>query len=92
MINPFFRLSTKDKMFFARHMAIMTRSGMQVLDILKILHKQTQSSSFKKVIEHLTACVKNGQFLSDGLKKYQSLLNLYPKRWMPRPSFDLKPQ
>ena len=31
-----FGISLKEKMFFARHMSIMSRSGMQLLDILKI--------------------------------------------------------
>lgn len=58
-------------------MAIMTRSGMQAIDVLAILKKQARSGSFKKVIDHLISCVKNGQFLSDGLKKYQNLFGDY---------------
>jgi len=73
MLNPFFRLSTKDKMFFARHMAIMTRSGMQILDILRILQRQTQSKTFKTIIDTLIVSVKNGQFLSDGLEKHHAI-------------------
>ena len=73
MNNPFARLPLKAKMFFARHMAIMSRSGMQILDILKTLKKQTKSRMFAKIIDELIESVKNGQFLSDGLKKHQNL-------------------
>ncbi len=66
-------ISLKEKMFFARHMAIMSRSGMQLLDILRTLKKQTTSRTMKKVLDELLANVKNGQFLSDGLKKRRRL-------------------
>lgn len=60
-------------MFFARHMSIMSRSGMQILDILRTLKKQTPSRTFNKVIDGLIEGVKNGQFLSEGLAKHQAL-------------------
>lgn len=73
MLNPFYHVSLKEKMFFARHMAIMSRSGMQILDILKTLKKQTKSRTFAKIIDELINNVKNGQFLSDGLAKHKAL-------------------
>lgn len=60
-------------MFFARHLAIMSRSGMQILDILRTLKKQATSGTFKKIIDELIENVKNGQFLSDGLAKHKKL-------------------
>ena len=60
-------------MFFARHMAIMSRSGMQILDILRTLKKQTASRTMRKILDELLISVKNGQFLSDGLKKHPRL-------------------
>lgn len=73
MYNPFYHLSVKDKMFFARHMAIMSRSGMQILDIMRTLKRQTASRTFSKVIDELIEGVKNGQFLSEGLAKHKPL-------------------
>lgn len=73
MFNPFYRVSLKEKMFFARHMAIMSRSGMQILDILHTLKRQTRSKTFGKILDELTDSVKNGQFLSEGLKKHHAL-------------------
>lgn len=69
----FNHLPLKEKMFFARHMAIMSRSGMQIIDILKTLKKQTKSKMFSKILDELVESVKNGQFLSDGLSKHQKL-------------------
>lgn len=73
MFNPFYHLPLKEKMFFARHMAIMSRSGMQIIDILRTLKKQTKSKTFASVLDGLVESVKNGQFLSEGLAKHQKL-------------------
>lgn len=60
-------------MFFARHMAIMSRAGMQILDILRTLKRQTKSRTFGKIMDGLIEDIKNGQFLSDGLAKHAAL-------------------
>ncbi len=71
--NLFFRLSLKDKMLFARHMEMMTRSGMQVLEALEILKKQTTSKPFLKILDGLIADVRNGQYLSVGMERYRAV-------------------
>ncbi len=71
--NITFRLSLKDKMLFARHMEMMTRSGMQVLDALDILKRQTTSKPFIKVLDGLMADVRNGHYLSVGMERYHNI-------------------
>ena len=71
--NFFFRLSNKDKMLFARNLEVMIRSGMQILQGLEILKKQTKSRTFIKILDSLTDDLKNGHFLSVGLEKYQNI-------------------
>ncbi|MBP6885867.1 MAG: type II secretion system F family protein [Candidatus Pacebacteria bacterium] len=68
-----FRLSLKDKMLFARHMEMMTRSGMQILDALEILKKQTKSKPFISMVDHLIEDVRNGQNLSVGMQRYKNV-------------------
>lgn len=68
-----FRLSLKDKMLFARHMEMMTRSGMQVLDALEILKKQTTSRPFIRIIDGLIEDVRNGHYLSVGMDRYRNV-------------------
>jgi len=69
----FFRLSTKDKMLFARHMDMMTRSGMQVLDALDALRKQTTSKPFLRILDSLIDDVRNGHYLSVGMERYRNI-------------------
>lgn len=71
--NFFFRLSTKDKMLFARNLEVMIRSGMQILQSLEIIKSQTKSKTFKNIIDQLISDLKNGQFLSAGLERYRSV-------------------
>lgn len=69
----FFRLSVKDKMLFARHMEMMTRSGLQVLESLEILRKQAQKPAFITVLDHLIEDVKNGHYLSVAMERYRKV-------------------
>lgn len=66
-------MSLKDKMLFARHMDMMTRSGMQILDALEILKKQTTSKAFLRMLDGLIEDVRNGQFLSVGMTRYRNV-------------------
>ncbi len=68
--NIFFRLTTKEKMLFARHMEVMIKSGMQILPALEILKNQTKSKSFNKILDQLIQDVRSGHFLSVGLARY----------------------
>lgn len=71
--NLFFRLSMKDKVMFARHMEMMTRSGMQPLDALELLKKQTTSKPFLAVLNSLIQDVRGGHYLSVGMERYRNV-------------------
>src|SRR3989344_233933 len=68
-----FRLSTKQKMLFARNLEVMIRSGMQLLQGLELIRKQTKSKAFGIILDNVIADVKNGHFLSVGLERYKSV-------------------
>ncbi len=51
----------------------MIRSGMQILQGLEILKKQSKSRTFIKIIDSLIFDIKNGHFLSAGLEKYKNV-------------------
>lgn len=71
--NIFFRLSTKEKMLFSRHMEIMIKSGMQILQGLEMLKKQTKSRTFKKILDQIIQDVKNGHFLASSLERFKGI-------------------
>lgn len=69
----FFRLSLKDKMLFARHMEMMTRSGMQILQSLEVLKRQATSRAFIQLLDDLIADIKNGHFLAAAMERHREV-------------------
>ena len=73
LTNLFFRLSTKEKMLFARNLEVMVRSGIPILQSLELLKKQAKSRAFVSILDQLIADIKNGRFLSVGLERYKNI-------------------
>src|SRR3989344_6391662 len=71
--NIFFRLSNKEKMLFARNLEVMIRSGMQILQSLEILKRQTKSKAFGRILDQVLVDIKNGRFLSASLDRYHNI-------------------
>lgn len=69
----FFRVPLEEKMLFTKHLSIMIKSGMPLLDSLWLLRKQANSKVFKKILNQIAIDIDNGQFLSVGLERYLSV-------------------
>ncbi len=67
-----FRVSNQEKLFFARQLALLLKSGISILDALNFLNKQTKSPSLKFVIENLIEDVSKGISLHTALRKFKS--------------------
>lgn len=69
------RVTALDKIIFVRHMAIMLRSGLSLVESLKIIEDQTPSKQMKRIMQRVIHQVTNGMGLADSLaqhKKYFS--------------------
>jgi len=73
MINFFSGVSSKEKILFAKHMAIMIKAGMSILESLKLIKKLTKSRRMTKILDELINDVSNGQFLSTSLEKFHNI-------------------
>ncbi len=58
---------------FARHLSIMVKAGMPLLDALTMLQKQTESRSLRAILKETVVHVSEGQFLAASLEKYKNL-------------------
>lgn len=67
------RIPLQEQVLFAKHLAIMVKTGMPILDSLKLLHKQTKSKSMQKILNQVLIDVSNGQFLSASLEKFHKV-------------------
>ncbi|MBI5401533.1 type II secretion system F family protein [Candidatus Wolfebacteria bacterium] len=71
--NIFLRVSIQEKILFVKHLAMMIKAGMSIVDSLKMLKKQARSKSMGKIYDHLITEVSNGQFLSTALEKFKNI-------------------
>lgn len=73
MRTLFFHVPISEKILFARHLSLMTKTGMPLLDSLRLLAKQMRSSTFRTILTKAIEDVENGKFLSDSLAQYRRL-------------------
>ena len=69
----FLHIPLAEKILFAKHLSIMVKSGMTLLDSLVLLKKQTRSRSFGYILDRMVADVQNGQFLSDSMIQFRGV-------------------
>lgn len=61
----------QEQILFARHLAIMAKSGLSLIDSLQILKKQARSKSMQTILASVVLSVSNGQFLSIALEPFK---------------------
>lgn len=69
-MGGFHRISTDEKINFTRHLAIIIKAGVPLLESLRILRKQPMSKTMGKVADQMLTDVNNGRFLSNTLERY----------------------
>ncbi len=60
----------QEKINFARHLSIVIKSGLPILEGLRLIKRQTASKTVISVIDQIIIDVGNGQFLAASLSKY----------------------
>lgn len=71
------RVTFLDKLLFTKHLSIMIKSGVTIVEALEILTSQTKSPAFKKILEAVSADVKNGKSLSQALEKHPTAFDTF---------------
>jgi type IV pilus assembly protein PilC len=70
-------LSIQEKINFARHLSLIIRAGLPIYEGLKILQKQPNKRTLKRVIDRIMADVNNGRFLSDSLENFRHIFGQF---------------
>ncbi|MEK7195364.1 MAG: type II secretion system F family protein [Patescibacteria group bacterium] len=76
-INIFNRVKTQDKINFARHLSIVVKAGLPILEGLRMIKRQTPSRSLSSIIEQLIVDVSNGQFLAASMERFPHVFNSF---------------
>ena len=67
------KIPLQQRINFARHLAVIIKAGLPLIEGLKILKRQAQSKKMEAIISGLISDVNNGQFLADSLEKYNAI-------------------
>ncbi len=71
-LHFFENVSTEEKINFARHLSIIIKAGMPMIEGLRIIRKNAKGT-FARVLDHLVESVNSGQSLAHGLQKYKHI-------------------
>ncbi len=71
--NVFLRVPLQEKILFSKNMALALRSGVSLVNSLKLMQKQAKSKSMKKILMSLMDDANRGVFLSASLEKFKSV-------------------
>lgn len=75
-LGSFFgRVSTQEKIVFARNLAAMLEAGLSVTRVLSVMEKQTKSKTLKSVFRDLGESISQGKSLSDSLKDKSNIFS-----------------
>ena len=69
----FERLNIQEKINFARHLSIVVKAGLPLIEGLKIIQNQTRSKTLNEILKGLIADVNRGQSLADGLEEHKHI-------------------
>jgi len=64
------RVSLLDRVIFARHMALMLRSGLALNEALSVMAEQSDSAKMRNIVGAIEKAISNGESLGAALKKY----------------------
>ncbi len=68
-------VSLQEKINFARHLSVTTKSGLPLLEALKLIRNQVTKKSFKKIIDKVVNDVENGRSLAQSLSRFPHIFN-----------------
>ncbi len=71
----FGKVSTLDKILFARNLAVMINSGMSLKEGVSAILQQTKSSKFKRILAGIIESLENGESLNTSLSKYPKVFS-----------------
>lgn len=77
-VNFFNNVSTLEKVLFTKHLAVMVKSGIPLVEAFETLKEQTVNPYFKSVLQKILTEINNGQNLAKSLAKFPKVFdNLY---------------
>lgn len=71
----FSTVSYIDKVLFTKHLSVMIKSGISILEAIDIIEEQTSNHSFKKVLNEIKNDISNGKELYKAVGKHNHIFD-----------------
>lgn len=71
------RTNPQELLFFTKHLSVMTKAGIPIVEALETLHEQIKSETFKAVVAGVSEEVKNGKSLAIAFGKHPKVFNAF---------------
>jgi len=76
-IQLFSKITFVDRLLFTKHLSVMIKSGITIVEALQILTDQTKSYAFKKTLSEVLADIQNGKTLAKSLAKHPKVFDTF---------------
>ncbi|MBN1585323.1 type II secretion system F family protein [Candidatus Uhrbacteria bacterium] len=70
-------VSHLDKMIFIKHLTVMVKAGLSLLESLRILREQAASFRFRMILGEVVSSVEKGGSLSDSLARFPKVFSAF---------------
>ena len=71
------RVSMLDRLMFTKHLSIMVKAGVPLLESLETLATDSDSDYLKQILTHVANDVNNGKTLSEGFSRYPKVFDTF---------------
>jgi len=72
---PFGKVKNEDKMFFARYLSLMLKTGIPLTRGIQLLANQTKNTKFKKALLDIYDNINAGKSIAESLEKHPDIFN-----------------
>ena len=70
-LGPFGKISAQEKIDFTRHLSVTIKTGIPLLEGLRLIRDQSRSKRFRSIIDEIITDVNNGLTLTRSMEKYK---------------------
>ena len=74
-LGIFTRPTKKDVLYFSRHLALMLKSGIGLVEALRSIALQTEKARFREIVLKIADDVEGGTYFSDALSKFPGVFS-----------------
>ena len=71
--NLIHSVSAQERINFARHLSVAIKSGLPLLEALRLIGRQSSSKYFSKVVNGIIEDINNGELLAQSLNKHEHI-------------------